>query len=270
MNRTLALALQIAVVIAAVAATPPDAAAQPLVRTSSDVLREANTAALAGDWASVARLVDPLLEPSQIETLALPDLAEAQRLAGVAAFFHQRSGVAESHFLAYLRIELDGRLDPALYPPDVVAFFGDVVSRHAAELRALRVRPRRLWLLTLVPPIAQIQNGERTKAIVIGGLLGAFLIVNITTYTYLRSWCSHSDGSAGGAYTCDEDGGDHTDAANRLRPFNTASGIAAILTYTYGVYDGIRGYRRRTRELDVQPFVDARTDHTVLGIAGRF
>src|SRR6185295_19835054 len=105
-------------------------------------------------------LVDPLLR----QQLPPGDLAEAHRLAGIAAFFAQRNTDAETHFLAYLRIDLDGRLDPALYPPDVVAFFNDVASRHAAELRAQRAAlPKRSWWLTLLPPLGQRQNGDRTK-----------------------------------------------------------------------------------------------------------
>ena len=97
-----------------------------------------------------------------------------------------------------MRLDLDGRLDPALYPPDVVAFFNDVASRHAAELRARRAPPvRRSWIYTLLPPIGQYQNGEHTKAYVLGGTLGALLIANLTTYAYLRAWCDHTDGSAG-------------------------------------------------------------------------
>jgi hypothetical protein len=239
--------------------------AQPAAATS-DVLREGNTFALAGDWRGVSALVEPLLERS----LATPDLCEAHRLAGIAAFFQQRGAAAEQHIVAYLRIELDGRLDPALYPPEVVAFFNDVASRHAAELRALRAPPpHRTWLLTLLPPIGQYQNGDHTKAYVLGGAMGALLIVNLTTYSYLRRWCNHSDGKAGGSLTCDEEG-DHTRAAMALRPYNIASGIAFLLTYGYGVYDGIRGYRQQSREQAVQPFAARTNNGGVVGITGRF
>jgi hypothetical protein len=261
------------VVIAVIAGIPGAAHAQPGA-AASGVLREANTAALAGDWDRVARLVDPLLarpaDPSQPASLPTPDLAEAHRLAGLAAFFHQRGDAAERHFVSYLQIDLDGRLDPALYPPDVVAFFNDVASRHTAELRALRIVPKRSWWLTLLPPFGQLQNGERTKAYLVGGTLGALLVVNLTTYYYLRAWCNHTDGSAGGALTCDEDGGDHTAAARRIRPFNLGSGIGFLLTYTYGVYDGVRGYRRHSNARAMQPFVDASRGGTVAGVAGRF
>ena len=241
------------------------AGAQPGAATS-DVLREGNAAALAGDWARVAELVDPLLQ----HPLPIADLAEAHRLAGLAAFFQAQSQGAEAHFLEYLRIDLDGRLDPALYPPDVVAFFNDVASRHAAELRALHAPPRRrAWWYTLVPPIGQLQNGDRTKAYVLGGLLGALLVTNLTTYAYLRAWCDHTDGRSGGGLTCD-DGHDFTRSAQKLRPINIASGISFWVVYVYGVYDGVRGYRRVSRESTLQPFARVSAEGSVFGLAGRF
>jgi len=240
------------------------AAAQPGA-TTSEVLREGNTAALAGDWPRVTHLVDPLLG----RRLAAADLGEAHRLAGLAAFFQQRSDAAESHFLAYLRIDLDGRLDRSLYPPDVVAFFNDVASRHAAELRALRNRPTRSWVLTLLPPFGQFQNDERTKGYVIGGVLGTLLIANLTTYALLRSWCEHTQGKKGGGLTCD-DPTDHNRAAARISPYNIASGIGAIIVYVYGVYDGVQGYREHTREHAFQPFAAVSSDTSVVGISARF
>src|SRR5687767_4527940 len=132
-----------AMVVAALAMWTAIAHAQP-ARTTSELLRTGNTAALAGDWRLVADVVGPLLD----QQLAPADLGEARRLAGLAAFFLQRTSDAESHFLAYLRTEPDGRLDPALYPPEVVMFFNDVASRYTAELRALRTQQRqRSWWL---------------------------------------------------------------------------------------------------------------------------
>jgi hypothetical protein len=250
--------------IALIALVAAVAHAQPGFSTS-EILRDGNTAALAGDWQLVDQLIDPLLQ----RQLAPTDRGEAHRLAGIAAFFRQHRDDAEGHFLAYLRIDLDGRLDPALYPPDVIAFFNDVASRHSAELRALRARSRRSWLLTLIPPGGQLQNGERTKAYVIGGLLGTLLAANIATYAVLRSWCDHTDGPGGGGLTCD-DGGDHHRDAARLRPINIASGIGFLAVYVFGVYDGVQGYRQHSREQAIQPFVAASAGSRVFGIAGNF
>ena len=256
--RAVGRALAILAMCAAVASADPGG-------TPSEVLREGNTAALAGDWARVTRLVDPLLA----HQLAPADLGEAHRLSGIAAFFQQRNDAAESHFVAYLRLDLDGRLDPALYPPDVVAFFNDVASRHAPELRAMRMRPKRSWYLTLLPPFGQFQNGERTKGYVLGGVLGSLLIANLTTYFLLRSWCEHTQGSEGGGLTCN-DPSDRTTAASRLKPYNTATAIAVFAVYVYGVYDGIRGYRRRSREQALVPYAAVSSDGSVVGISGKF
>ncbi|HET7501427.1 MAG TPA: hypothetical protein VFK02_10505 [Kofleriaceae bacterium] len=258
---TRALAIAVAALLwSAVARAQPEA-------STSEVLREGNTAALAGDWARVAALVEPLFS----RTLVSADLGEAHRLAGIAAYFQHREPGAEAHFLGYLRNDLDGRLDPALYPPEVVAFFNDVASRHAAELRALRIGPRRSgsWLYALIPPVGQFQNGERTKGYVLGGVLGGLLIANLTTYYYLRAWCEHTDGSAGGGLSC-YDGGDHNHEAARLRPWNIASGIGFLMVYAYGVYDGVAGYRRKSREQVIQPFVTTSSGNHVFGLAGSF
>jgi hypothetical protein len=232
---------------------------------TSELLRQGNTAALAGDWPRVAQLVEPLL----LHPLAATDLAEAHRLAGLAALFQQRGDVAERHFLAYLRLAPTGRLDPALYPPEAVSFFSDVASRHADELRARQSAPQRSWWLTLIPPLGQLQNEQRAKAYVLGGVLGALLVANLTSYYVLSKWCQVTDGPKGGGLSC-YNGSDHNHTAAQLRPWNIASGIGVLAVYAYGVVDGILGYRRLSREQAVQPFVAASPDGGALGISVRF
>lgn len=248
------------------AAPDPGAPASTPPTTPADALRDGNAAATAGDWATVSRLVDPLLR----QQLPPADLAEAHRLAGLSAFFQERRAEAEEQFLAYLRIDLDGQLDPALYPPEVILFFNDVKAKHTAELRARRPRPRRWFALNLVPAAGQFQNGERTKGIVIGGLFASFAITNVTSFLLLRSWCTRVTGDGGSSLTCD-DTKDRAQVASTLRAINIASGVGLILTYAYGVYDGVRGYRRRSRERAVQPYVTASSDHDAfIGVAGSF
>ena len=216
----------------------------------SERLRDGNAAAQAGDWARVQELVAPLVGAS----IPAGDLAEAHRLAGLAAYFQQHLPEADQHFHVYLQLDLDGRLDPALYPPDVVTFFENVKTKYQAELRARRPRQRRYVLLNLIPPGGQIQNGERTKGYVIGGLLGAFAVANVTSYLVLRSWCTPVTGQAGSSVTCD-DTQNRVKGASRLRAINIATGIGLIVTYAWGVYDGVSGYRKRSREQAVQPYV---------------
>lgn len=251
-------ALALAVIV--VAALGNTAAAQ---RATADLLRDGNAAASAGDWGRVSALVDPLLDH-----LVGSELAEAQRLAGLAAFFQQRREAAETHFVAWLKIELDGRLDPALYPPEVLQFLDDVRVRHAAELRVRRPKLRQYWILNLIPPGGQIQNGSHTKAYVIGGLLGAFAIANVTSYFVLRSWCTRVSGPSGESVTCDDDK-DRARSASRLQTLNLITGIGLIATYAYGVYDGVSGYRRRQIEA-IQPLVSPANGGGMVGLSGTF
>lgn len=235
-------------IVALVAAT---AAADP-----ANDLRAANAAASAGDWGRVHALVDPLTA----QALSQEDRAEAYRLAGLAAYFTHDEAHAEQDFVVYLKLDPGGHLDPALYPPEVVNFINDVRARHAAELRV--ARPNRYWVLNIFPPLGQFQNGDRTKGWVLTGLLTATLATNITTYVLLRSWC-HNPGN-----TCDDSGKNHFRSAQTLSALNVISGAGFILTYAYGVWDGVRGYRRRSFEL--APYVSTSGEATTLGFGGSF
>lgn len=255
-----AIALLVALAIAA-----PAVHAQPL--TPAQVLAEGNGLATSGDWLKVSQLVDPLLR-GQLPTA---DLAEAHRLAGLAAFFLGRRGDAETHFVTYLRIDLDAQLDPGLYPPEVVTFFNDLKAKYNAELKARRPKQKRRWYLTLLPPLGQWENGEKTKAVIIGGTLGVFLAANITSAIMLRSWCTRVTGDEGSSLTCDDKGNDHYGSAPTLRAINVIGGVGAILTYAYGVFDGVKNYRRRSREQSMQPFVTSTASgESLFGVAGIF
>lgn len=242
-------------IVAAIVALAPRAHADP-----SSALRDGNDAATRGDWPRVEALVVPLFAAQP--PLAKPELAEAYRLAGLAAYFQQRPADAEQAFLGYLRLELDGQLDPSIYPPEVVSFFANVRETHKAELRALRPKPRGSIWLSLLPPIGQLQNGERTKAIVLGSVLGASAIANVGSYALMSSWCTRVSGTGGSSLTCDG----HAGSAGALRTVNLASGIVLIASYVYGVYDGVTGYRRRTREVQWTPY----TSGNVVGVFGAF
>ncbi|MDX2088334.1 MAG: hypothetical protein SFX73_10815 [Kofleriaceae bacterium] len=261
-------ALVIALLAGHAAAQAPDAPAgppstlsdtpPPQLQAPSDVLRAGNAAATAGDWAAVAQLVEPLVH----NELPDADRAEAYRLAGLAAFFLGRREQAEHHFLAYLRLDLDAQLDSALYPAEAIIFFNDVKAKHSAELRARRPRGKR-WALNLLPPLGQLQNGERTKGLVVGGLLAGFFATNITTYVLLRRWCSESD------RTCD-DPTDRVQGAQTARSVNLITGIGTILTYAYGVIDGVRVYKRQAREHAIAPYISTTPTSGFIGVAGQF
>lgn len=249
--------------------------AQPSAEPSTDpavALREANAAATAGDWARVSATVQPLLA----RQLGRADLGEAHRLAGIAAMFEQPPdyAAADEHFLAYLRIDLDAHLDPALYPPEVVNRFNDVRARHATELKALRPKVRKRYgVLAILPPFAQFQNGDKAKGIVIGSLLGTFAITNVTTYLVLRSWCFEQEGPVGSSIGCDgrnEPTKNRNNAATTLRALNIAAGVGLIVTYVYGVYDGVRGYRRDSRERAIVPYATSSNGESVIGLHLKF
>lgn len=252
MNRNhVRLALLLALALLAVAA-PAHADTD-----AAEILGRANSAATAGDWAEVSRALQPLGRPGT--ELADSDRAELYRLSGLVAFFEHRLEDADSAWLAYLRLDLDGRLDPSTVPPEAIAFFEDVRARHGAELRALRpkVAPaRRSWVLNLLPPVGQIQNREPVRAWLFGGALVALIGANLGSYAILRSWCSESDA------TCDG----HRSGARTLRVVNLVSGVGAIATYILGVVDGFRGQRRR---MAVQ-VTSGSQGGAIFGLAGDF
>jgi hypothetical protein len=224
---------------------PAPAPAPPLVPVEPTVaLAQANAAATAGDWEAVDRFITPLLPGA---SLGKGDQAEAHRLAGLAAYFLHRLDVAERELLAYLELDVDARLDPAVVPPEAVTFFEDVRARHGAELRALRPRTgRRHFVLNFLPPAGQFQNGHRIKGWIIGAGLFALTATNLTTYFVLRDWCD------GDHRLCEPGGSDRGSTARSLRVVNIASGIGAIALYAYGVIDGIRHYRKRTSLLRLE------------------
>ena len=254
--RLVAGALVLAVLASTAGAQAPEEPVE--LKSPAEILRSSMDAATAGDWTTVSRLMETLLR----DQLGPAELAEAHRLAGLAAFFQGRKPDAERHFLAYLQLDLDGQLDAALYPPDVIVFFSDVKSKNNAELRARRPTAKRYAVLSVLPPFAQFQNGDRTKGWILAGALVGLVGTNLVTYGLLRSWCANDR-------TCDSPGSDHTGAATKLRVVNLASGFAAILTFAYGVYDGVSGYRRDTRER-AAPYVSSSGTDAFVGVAGTF
>jgi hypothetical protein len=236
------LAVVIVLALAATAAAQPGGGAD-----SGELLTAAENSIAAGEYDRAIELASSVVSA---ETAAKADFAEAHRLLGLAYYFRGDTTTAEAEFLAYLKLDLDGRLDPAVVPPEAVAFFEDVRARHAAELRKLRPRQRRFALLNLLPPGGQIQNKQYGKAWAIGGLEVALAATHLTTYFVLRNWCNNPDN------TCVSGGTDIPDKARKWRTVNYLSGAALIGVYVYGVIDGFRGFRRSSRER-AQPVVTA-------------
>jgi len=254
-TRTLVLALALVAATAAGAraddqptdpyADPEAPAPAPVIPTDPTVaLAQANAAATAGDWDAVERLVSPFLPGAD---LGKGDQAELHRLAGLTAYFQGRRDDAERELLAYLRLDLDARLDPAVVPPEAVTFFEDVRARHGAELRALRPHRRRLFVLNFLPPVGQFQNGEPVKGWVFGGALFALVATHVTSYFVLKSWCGDEH------RLCEPGGTNKARSARTLQAVNVATGIGAIALYAYAVVDGIRHYRKRSAMLRLEP-----------------
>jgi hypothetical protein len=220
-------------------------------------LSEAQARLNAGDYYEARELTAPLLED---ESLARADRAEALRLNGLAAFFLGDRAAAEASLLAFLELEPEAHLDPALVPPVGIAFFEDVRNRHWAEISQFLPRPKRRghWAVNLIPPFGQFQNGDRGKG---WALLTTELLLGataVTTYVILRQDCSGS--------SCKDPGSDRS-----LRTVNlTSCGLLAGV-WIYGMIDGYVGWRRREAALGgaatVQAFAPAPGPAFGLGVA---
>lgn len=249
------------VVIVALALLPAAAAAQPgpaapaATGTAASILRDAARALEAGEHQRAADLARGVLAATDLPAV---DRAEAWRIHGLASFFLERFDEAEAAFLSYLQLEFDGRLDPALVPPEAIVFFEDVRARHAAELRAYRPKPqsKRYRALNLLPPAGQLQNGHRTKGWVIAGAGAALLATHAGTYLILRQWCDRDTG------VCSSGGESRTETARLLRTVNLASGALLLGTVAYGIFDGFTHYddtevpRSRTVSVQLCPGLD--------------
>ncbi|HUQ01177.1 MAG TPA: hypothetical protein VM261_01720 [Kofleriaceae bacterium] len=228
----------------------------------SPVDRIAGAAAAADDkdWERVIVLVGDIPADPDVTSV---DRAEAHRLLGIAEFYRQRYDRAEAHFVAYLKIELDGQLDIGLFSPDVVQFFDNVKAKHAAELRSLRPRARRWAVLNFVPPAGQFQNRQGIKGWVLGGLGAALLATNLTTYVMLDRMCSDID------RTCESGSQSRAERARTMVTINSVSGAALIGLYVYGVIDGFRHYRRTRATVTVTP-VSMGAHGGGIGLTGTF
>ncbi|WP_428263639.1 hypothetical protein [Haliangium sp.] len=209
------------------------------VLSPASILADAGDALLAGEHQRAADLARGVLANPNVERL---DRTEAWRLYGLASFFLERFDDAERAFLEYLKLDVDGRLDPALVPPEAIGFFEDVRARHASELRRYRPTPerRRYRVVNFLPPLGQFQNGHRTKGYVLAGLGTLALATNITTFAVLESWCDDSGVCKSGS------GASRTNAARRLKTVNLSSALVLVGVFVYGVYDGFRYYRPNT------------------------
>jgi hypothetical protein len=155
---------------------------------------------------------------------------QALRFLGIGLFLTGRPEGAETAFFELLRQKPDARLDPTHTRPDVVAFFETVRARHATEIE--QARPSKYFLLALLPPVGQFQNGDRGRAVTFAAIEAVSLGLAIGTYVQLRAWRNPADDTFGA----------HTDDARALKVLNNVSlGIFAA-TVTVGIIDGIANF----------------------------
>jgi len=159
--------------------------------------------------------------------------AQALRFLGIGLYLTARPEGAETAFFDLLRVRPDARLDPTTTRPDCVAFFEDVRRRHADELRqVLHNRPAKSYVLALLPPLGQFQNGHKRRGIAIATLEVVTAGAAIATNLQLRAWVHQPGDTFPG----------HTDQARTLKAINVLSVVALVLTVAYGIVDGITNY----------------------------
>lgn len=157
--------------------------------------------------------------------------AHALRYLGIGLFLTGRSEGAETAFFELLRLRAESRLDPKTTRPDVVAFFEQVRARHAEEIRiAARANRTKFFLWNFIPPIGQLQNGDRARGITVGAIELISLGSAAGTFAWLRQ-----NERPGHTYL-------DPNQAKSLRTVNYIAVAALVATYVFGVIDGIAHY----------------------------
>ena len=206
-------------------APAPEPAVMPVPGNPRLALRRGLEAFEYGQYAAAVALLRPLVEE---ERLHGADRIQALRAYGVALFLLGRRGGAEAAFLLLLREDPAARLDPALVPPEAIAFLDDVRARHQAVIqRAVKAKRPSGWL-NLLPPLGQFQNGHRGKAWLILSMEVTFLAIDITTY-----WVARSMPRADGTVPPGSEG-----RFNAIKTLNIVSFCLLAGSVVYGVVDG--------------------------------
>ena len=156
----------------------------------------------------------------------------ALRYLGIGLYLTGRAPGAESAFLDLLRLRPDSTLDPRTTRPDVVTFFERVRSRHSLEIRdSARENNHKTFLLNFLPPLGQLQNGNRGRALLFGALELVAAATVATTYGLLTKWEMPGHTFPG-----------RENDATLVRTINWAACGVLAATYVIGVVDGISGY----------------------------
>src|SRR5213075_298348 len=99
----------------------------------------------------------------------------------------------------------------------------------------------------------------------IGAMIGTFLAANLTTYFVVKKWCFQQSRNGNESLGCDASS-DHTSSAQTVRSINITAGVALIVTYVWGVYDGVRRYGRTRREPALVPYANSTNGGSAFGV----
>jgi hypothetical protein len=114
-------------------------AVQSLKATPLEEYQRGKNAFDRGEFGRAVEILGPLLYPEP-RLQSGQKIVEAHRLLGVAYLFQKQDQEARKEFRKLLQIRPDYRLDPLLFPPEVVDFFNAVRREHGAELSSLEAR----------------------------------------------------------------------------------------------------------------------------------
>jgi len=201
----------------------------PIPMDAAASLERVRAAYEYGDIDSVVEWSRPVAEGRIPATVI--ERGHALRYLGIGLYLTGRAPGAEATFLELLRLRPDSTLDPRTTRPDVVTFFERVRSRHSLENSAsARENNHKTFLLNFLPPLGQIQNGNRGRALLFGSVELVAAVTAGTTYGLLKKWEMQG-------HTFSD-----TNQANFFRTLNwVALGVLGA-TYVLGVVDGISGY----------------------------
>ncbi len=238
--------------------------------STASLLARANAALNDGDYPRAEESVRAVIDFDSVRRV---EVAEAYRILGIIKFYEESFGEARLAFLSYLKLDPDAHLDPALVPPAAITLFEDVRVKNQAEIDSMRIAPpkKRYLMLNLVPVGGQLQNGDTTKAWLVGSSFALLLAANVGSFALLKNYCD------GGDLTCEPNGSDKTETARTLKTVNLISGVGLITVYLYSVIDGVRGYRkleardrRQRRENDMSFHVSTTTEAATLSVSFRY
>jgi hypothetical protein len=196
--------------------------------TAFAALVRAEAAYEYGDMFQVVEATRPVAEGTLPSTNV--QRARALRFLGIGLFLTNRTLGAENAFAELLRVDASARLDPTTTRPEVVAFFENIRHQHFTREQSSR---RFIW--NFIPPVGQFQNGDKTKAWILGAVEFASLATLVTCRLVLYSWLNPNSSYG--------PNGSRNDDADFLK-WRVAPASLGVLgaAYLYGVIDGIVRY----------------------------